>query len=42
MKYNNNNFCEMVKNHGKSLYIISKETGIPFTTLNQLKMEDQT
>lgn len=32
----NENFIDLVKNTGKSVYQISRETGIPYTTLSEL------
>lgn len=35
----NENFIDLVKNTGKSVYQISRETGIPYTTLSELVNE---
>ena len=35
----NDNIKDKIKHSGKSLYRISKETGIPYTTLNELMNE---
>ena len=32
----NDNFNHMIKETGKSIYKISQESGIPYTTLNEL------
>lgn len=32
----NENFIDLMKNTGKSIYQISRETGIPYTTLSEL------
>ena len=35
----NDNFNHMIKETGKSIYKISQESGIPYTTLNELVNE---
>lgn len=35
----NENFIDLMKNTGKSVYQISRETGIPYTTLSELVNE---
>ena len=35
----NENFIDLMKNTGKSIYQISRETGIPYTTLSELVNE---
>ena len=36
MIYDNSNFNSVLKRSGKAAYTVAKETGIPYTTLNEI------